>query len=81
MPAARLAESMAFLTSGIVGGQALALAASGRLAEGHGAPAAFAVAVGAAVACAVLSWTVRAGPVPSVGKEPSLRPAGAERSG
>ncbi|MER7533999.1 MFS transporter [Streptomyces sp. NPDC097704] len=60
VPAARLAESMAFLTSGIVGGQALALAVSGRLAEGHGAPAAFAVAVGAAVACAVLSWTVRA---------------------
>ncbi|MEU0401347.1 MFS transporter [Streptomyces sp. NPDC006197] len=59
VPAARLAESMAFLTSGIVGGQALALALSGRLAEGHGAPAAFAVAVGAAVACAVLSWTVR----------------------
>ncbi|MFF5425705.1 MULTISPECIES: MFS transporter [unclassified Streptomyces] len=67
VPAARLAESMAFLTSGIVGGQALALAVSGRLAEGHGAPAAFAVAVGAAVACAVLSWTVRAGvPEPSV---------------
>ena len=60
VPAARLAESMAFLTSGIVGGQALALALSGRLAEGHGAPAAFAVAVGAAVACALLSWTVRA---------------------
>ncbi|MFF5285929.1 MFS transporter [Streptomyces sp. 62] len=59
VPAARLAESMAFLTSGIVGGQALALAVSGRLAEGHGAPAAFAVAVGAAVACTVLSWTVR----------------------
>ncbi|MFD3661004.1 MFS transporter [Streptomyces sp. NPDC058659] len=59
VPAARLAESMAFLTSGIVGGQALALAVSGRLAEGHGAPAAFAVAVGAAVACALLSWTVR----------------------
>ncbi|MFC9701785.1 MFS transporter [Streptomyces sp. NPDC056943] len=59
VPAARLAESMAFLTSGIVGGQALALALSGRLAEGHGAPAAFAVAVGAAVACALLSWAVR----------------------
>ncbi|MFF9850354.1 MFS transporter [Streptomyces litmocidini] len=59
VPAARLSESMAFLTSGIVGGQALALALSGRLAEGHGAPAAFAVAVGAAVACAALSWTVR----------------------
>ncbi|MFF8379311.1 MFS transporter [Streptomyces sp. NPDC015661] len=76
VPAARLAESMAFLTSGIVGGQALALALSGRLAEGRGAPAAFAVAVGAAVACAVLSWSVR---VTSPAR--ALRPAGAERSG
>ncbi|KQX55857.1 MULTISPECIES: MFS transporter [unclassified Streptomyces] len=74
VPAARLAESMAFLTSGVVAGQALALAVSGRLAEGHGAPAAFAVAVGAAVACAVLSWTVR---VTAPVRE--LRPAVAER--
>ncbi|MEV4948774.1 MFS transporter [Streptomyces sp. NPDC053755] len=59
VPAARLAESMAFLTSGIVGGQALALAVSGGLADGHGAPAAFAVGVAAAVLCAVLSWAVR----------------------
>ncbi|MEU6981385.1 MFS transporter [Streptomyces sp. NPDC046371] len=65
VPPARLAESMAFLTSGIVGGQALALAAAARLADTHGAPAAFGVAAGAAVACAVLSWTVRlrTGPV------------------
>lgn len=76
VPAARLAESMAFLTSGIVGGQALALAVSGRLAEGHGAPAAFAVAVGAAVACALLSWAVRVTPPVR-----ELRPAVAERSG
>ncbi|WP_329287514.1 MFS transporter [Streptomyces sp. NBC_00691] len=78
VPAARLAESMAFLTSGVVAGQALALAVSGRLAEGHGAPAAFAVAVGAAAACALLSWTIRA-TVPRPVRE--LRPAGAERSG
>ncbi|MDV5149057.1 MFS transporter [Streptomyces sp. SBC-4] len=75
VPAARLAESMAFLTSGIVGGQALALAVSGRLAEGHGAPAAFAVAVGAAVACALLSWTVRVTPPVR-----EVRPAVAARS-
>ncbi|MFG3042127.1 MULTISPECIES: MFS transporter [unclassified Streptomyces] len=82
VPAGRLAESMAFLTSGIVGGQALALALSGRLAEGHGAPAAFAVAVGAAVACAVLSWTVRIRmPEPATPQDADLRPAGAERSG
>ncbi|MFE5482526.1 MFS transporter [Streptomyces sp. NPDC056527] len=61
VPASRLAESMAFLTSGVVGGQALALALSGRLADTHGVEAAFAVAVGAAVLCAVLSWTVRGG--------------------
>ncbi|MFF6901180.1 MFS transporter [Streptomyces hydrogenans] len=59
VPAGRLAEAMAFLTSGVVGGQALALALSGRLAEQHGAPTAFAVAVGAAAGCAALSWTVR----------------------
>ncbi|MEU8761760.1 MFS transporter [Streptomyces sp. NPDC048659] len=59
VPPARLAESMAFLTSGIVGGQALALAVSAPLADTHGAPAAFAVAAGAAAACAALSWTVR----------------------
>ncbi|MFE6224543.1 MFS transporter [Streptomyces sp. NPDC057854] len=75
VPASRLAESMAFLTSGIVGGQALALALSGRLAEQHGAPAAFAVAVGAAVACAALSWTVRTG-----APRGPLRPAGAAPS-
>ncbi|WP_405862532.1 MFS transporter [Streptomyces sp. NBC_00090] len=80
VPAARLAESMAFLTSGIVGGQALALAVSGRLAESHGAPAAFAVAVGAAVACALLAWTVRV-PEPRVAGKPALRRAAAERSG
>lgn len=72
VPPARLAESMAFLTSGIVGGQALALAVSGRLADTHGAPAAFGVAAGAAVACAVLSWTVRVKAAPA--DEP-VRPA------
>ncbi|MFI8519359.1 MFS transporter [Streptomyces sp. NPDC085481] len=61
VPPTRLAESMAFLTSGVVGGQALALALSGMLADTHGAPAAFGVAAGAAVMCAVLSWTVRTG--------------------
>ncbi|GAA0623211.1 MFS transporter [Streptomyces crystallinus] len=65
VPAARLAESMAFLTSGIVGGQALALALSGRLAQDHGPVAAFAVMVVSAALCAALSWSVRglAGPV------------------
>ncbi|MER0448965.1 MFS transporter [Streptomyces sp. Edi4] len=59
VPADRLAESMAFLTSGVVGGQALALALSGRLAQDHGAAAAFAVMVVAGALCAALSWSVR----------------------
>ncbi|MBT2508733.1 MFS transporter [Streptomyces sp. ISL-98] len=59
VPESRMAESMAFLTSGVVGGQALALALSGRLAESNGAPAAFAVAVAAATLCAVLAWATR----------------------
>ncbi|MFD8206126.1 MFS transporter [Streptomyces sp. NPDC059695] len=77
VPASRLAESMAFLTSGIVGGQALALAVSGRLAEGRGAPAAFAVAVGAAAACAVLSWAVRV--TAPARSETGLKPVAAEQ--
>ncbi|MFJ2788199.1 MULTISPECIES: MFS transporter [unclassified Streptomyces] len=81
VPATRLAESMAFLTSGVVAGQALALAFSGRLAERHGAPAAFAVAVGAAVACAALSWAVRTRPVPSAPAGPAVRRGVAGRSG
>ncbi len=59
VPAGGLAESMAYLMSGIVGGQALALALSGRLAESSGPPAAFAVVTGAAALCAALSWAVR----------------------
>ncbi|MER7953909.1 MFS transporter [Streptomyces sp. NPDC096030] len=73
VPATRLAESMAFLTSGIVGGQALALALAGSLAERHGPGAAFTVMVAAAVLCAALSWSVRTG-LPAAG----TRPAGAE---
>ncbi|MBT2491566.1 MFS transporter [Streptomyces sp. ISL-96] len=76
VPENRLAESMAFLTSGIVGGQALALALSGRLAEGSGAPAAFAVAVGAATLCTVLAWSTSPAP-----KAPAPRPAAATPPG
>ncbi|MGX1134014.1 MFS family permease [Streptomyces glaucescens] len=54
VPRARLAEAMAFATSALVGGQALALALTGRLAESHGPGAAFAAAsVAAALACAI----------------------------
>ncbi|MEU6147217.1 MFS transporter [Streptomyces sp. NPDC047081] len=54
VPPARLAEAMAFATSAIVGGQALAVALTGRLAESHGPVAAFATAsTAAALACAI----------------------------
>jgi MFS family permease len=54
VPRARLAEAMAFAASAIVGGQALAVAVTGRLAESHGPAAAFAVAsLAAASACAI----------------------------
>lgn len=62
VPRARLAEAMAFATSAIVGGQALAVAVTGRLAESHGPVAAFAAAsVTAALAC-VIALAARPGP-------------------
>ncbi|GAA2669798.1 MFS transporter [Streptomyces lunalinharesii] len=76
VPAARLAESMAFLTSAVVGGQAVALALSGRLADTHGPSAAFAVAVGAAVLVLVVALTTRAGHRPTAPLP--LSPAGPE---
>ncbi|KPC64052.1 MFS transporter [Streptomyces chattanoogensis] len=75
VPAARLAESMAFLTSAVVGGQALALAVSGRLAAAHGPYAAFAVAVGAAALILAVAATTRvptaARPVTSAAAAPA----------
>ncbi|MFJ9617605.1 MFS transporter [Streptomyces noursei] len=65
VPATRLAESMAFLTSAVVGGQAVALAVSGRLADAYGPSAAFAVAVGAAVLILGVALTTRAGSRPT----------------
>ncbi|UZJ33701.1 MFS transporter [Streptomyces endophytica] len=64
VPATRLAESMAFLTSAVVGGQALSLAASGRLAEAYGPSGAFAVAVCAAVLILGIALATR-GPAPA----------------
>ncbi|MFE0253840.1 MFS transporter [Streptomyces sp. NPDC059010] len=67
VPPARLAEAMAFATSALVGGQALAVAVTGRLAESYGPAAAFAAAsLVAALACAIAltarpaSYTARA---------------------
>lgn len=85
VPASRMAEAMAFLTSAVVGGQALALALSGRLADSHGPPAAFAVATVAAVLILGVALTTRTsgrsagpvtgGPVPAPG-HPETRTAG-----
>ncbi|MFE7779735.1 MFS transporter [Streptomyces nigrescens] len=80
VPAGRLAESMAFLTSAIVGGQALSLAVSGRLAEVHGPTAAFAVAVGAAVLILGLALTTRGTDRPAAALTPAAAaPAGSAR--
>ncbi|MFE0178095.1 MFS transporter [Streptomyces sp. NPDC059002] len=54
MPPQRLAEGMTFAASAFVGGQAVTLAVAGRLAESHGAGAAFALgSAAAAVAFAI----------------------------
>ncbi|WP_261989437.1 MFS transporter [Streptomyces sp. uw30] len=54
VPPARLAEAMAFATSALVGGQALAVAVTGRLAESYGPTAAFgAASLAAALACLI----------------------------
>ncbi|MFJ4364930.1 MFS transporter [Streptomyces chartreusis] len=54
VPPARLAEAMALATSALVGGQALAVAVTGRLAESHGPAAAFgAASLAAALACLI----------------------------
>ncbi|MBL1092186.1 MULTISPECIES: MFS transporter [Streptomyces] len=71
VPATRLAEAMAFLTSAVVGGQALSLAASGRLAEAYGPAAAFAVAVCAAVLILGIALATRG---------PAAAPAAAKRA-
>ncbi|MBQ1099475.1 hypothetical protein KBY55_26305 [Streptomyces sp. b94] len=65
VPRAGLAEAMAFATSAILGGQALAVAVTGRPAESHGPFAAFAAArVTAALACVV---ALAARPAPGSG--------------
>lgn len=54
VPPARLAEAMALATSALVGGQALAVAVTGRLAESYGPVAAFgAGSLAAAFACLI----------------------------
>ncbi|MEU7412067.1 MFS transporter [Streptomyces sp. NPDC042638] len=55
----RLAETMGVATSALVGGQALAVAVTGRLAESHGPAAAFAAASTAAGLTFALAMAVR----------------------
>ncbi|RPF37107.1 MFS transporter [Streptomyces sp. TLI_185] len=72
VPPTRLAEAMAFATSAIVGGQALAVAVTGRLAETYGPAAAFAAAsTAAALACAI-ALTARPSSYTGPATEPAL---------
>ncbi|MFC8711294.1 MFS transporter [Streptomyces sp. NPDC057197] len=73
VPPARLAEAMAYATSAIVAGQAVAVAVCGRLAGAHGPGAAFAVASTAAALAAVLALAAR--PVPRAPASPDTLPA------
>lgn len=66
VPPTRLAEAMAFATSAIVGGQALTVAVTGRLAESYGPVAAFGTASAAAALACVIALTAR--PAPYTGR-------------
>ncbi|WP_063757779.1 MFS transporter [Streptomyces fulvoviolaceus] len=70
VPPTRLAEAMAFATSALVGGQALAVAVTGRLAESYGPVAAFGTASAAAALACVIALTVR--PAPYTGRTENL---------
>ncbi|QWA26449.1 MFS transporter [Streptomyces sp. JCM17656] len=59
VPPARLAEAMALATSALVGGQALAVAVTSRLAESYGPAAAFGVASLAATLACLIALTAR----------------------
>ncbi|MEV0258902.1 MFS transporter [Streptomyces sp. NPDC050732] len=59
VPPQRLAEGMTFAASAFVGGQAVTLAVAGRLAESHGAGAAFALGSAAAAVAFVIALIAR----------------------
>ncbi|MEU6992679.1 MFS transporter [Streptomyces sp. NPDC046465] len=59
VPPERLAEGMTFAASAFVGGQAVTLAVAGRLAEAHGAGAAFALGSAAAAVAFVIALIAR----------------------
>ncbi|MFD0412707.1 MFS transporter [Streptomyces sp. NPDC127108] len=82
VPQARLAEGMTFAASAFVGGQAVTLAVAGRLAETHGAGAAFALgSAAAAVAFAVALLARPGGGVGEPGENAPLKPAAAAPQG
>ncbi|QEU91078.1 MFS transporter [Streptomyces kanamyceticus] len=59
VPPQRLAEGMTFAASAFVGGQAVTLAVAGRIAESHGAGAAFALGSAAAAVAFVIALIAR----------------------
>ncbi|WP_078965761.1 MFS transporter [Streptomyces aureocirculatus] len=61
VPHGRLAEGMTYAASAFVGGQAVTLAVAGRLAETHGAGAAFALGSAAAAVAFAVALTARPG--------------------
>ncbi|GHE79066.1 hypothetical protein GCM10014715_37980 [Streptomyces spiralis] len=77
MPPARLAEAMAYATSSIVAGQALAIAVCGRLAEARGPGAAFAAASAAAALAAAIALAARPTAYAAHGIRAATRAAGA----
>ncbi|MEV0503470.1 MFS transporter, partial [Streptomyces spectabilis] len=61
VPRPRLAEGMTWAASAFVGGQAVTLAVAGRLAESHGAGAAFALGSAAAAVAFAIALAARPG--------------------
>ncbi|MFC9925991.1 MFS transporter [Streptomyces sp. NPDC127190] len=76
VPPSRLAEAMASATSSLVAGQALAVAATGPLADSHGPSAAFATATASAALTFTIALTAR--PAPFLPPTESTTPARAD---
>ncbi|MET9544574.1 MFS transporter [Streptomyces sp. NPDC006627] len=80
VPQERLAEGMTFAASAFVGGQAVTLAVAGRLAEAHGAGAAFALgscAAAVAFGIALVARPARPARHEKPGEAPEEAPTGA----
>ncbi|MFF8403643.1 MFS transporter [Streptomyces sp. NPDC015684] len=75
VPPSRLSEAMAFATSSLVGGQALAVALTGRLADSYGPSAAFATASAAAALACALALTSRPQPHRRLDQAPPPAPS------